>query len=52
MNYIKLAEVVPYECPLDRDNCIGCRYFDYVKIWPDEAEVHCEGDQTLEPTKL
>ena len=52
MNYIRLAEVIPYGCPLDKDNCIGCQYFDYVKIWPDEAEVHCECEKSLEPIKL
>lgn len=41
MGYVEMAEVIPYDCPLGRDNCLDCEYYDQMQ----KKSVVCSYDQ-------
>ena len=44
MKEIKLFEVIPSECPMGKDDCIGCKHLYYFKIYQTEVDIHCDYD--------
>ncbi len=41
MGYVEIAEVIPYDCPLGKDNCLGCEH--YVQM--QKKSIVCSYDQ-------
>ena len=48
MKVIELEQIRPKECPINNDNCLGCKYyFGIAKHW-DSTDVDCCYDEWKE----
>lgn len=47
MRYIELMEIIPYACPLGKDDCRKCEYFDGVR-WGIDAICNYESEKEAE----
>ncbi len=52
MQYRKIAEITPYQCPYGGpDNCVGCKYYEGIKDISGEIFVDCTINDEEQLTK-
>lgn len=52
MQYRRIAEITPYQCPYGGpDNCVGCKYYEGIIDTFDEILVKCTKDDKEQSTK-
>ena len=50
MKSIDIEQVRPKECPIGRDDCVGCHYLGYIA--PSGNWLYCEQDDKTKFKKL